>query len=389
MIFINLKNNRSKPKKVIPKGFDSANDFFYDLFKDKDLIWMGQNTNHLNNEKSIKEVMIDCIKSGEYCKYPAPEGFPPLKKLILEDLSLFDDSFDILVTAGGTESLYVTMSSILDKDSNAITCDPGYLIIDDFIRRFAKELKSVQIYNEECGYKLTPDLVRENLDENTKAVVLIDPLNPLGTAYTEEEIKELADIAIENDLYLVHDITYKDFAREHYLVAKYAPENTITIFSFSKIFGMAGLRIGAIISSHEIVDSIRSLLINDLGTNIVAQTGALAALESKEKWIDNVVNVTRNNQKIIKEAVDQVEGAFLPVYPSDGNMMVIDISETGIDADDLTNNLLKKKVFIRQGSYTSYSFGEKYVRLSFSVPEEEVRIFAKEFIKSVEELRPR
>ena len=121
------------------------------------------------------------------------------------------------------------------------------IIIDNFASRFSHSVIAVPIYNKECGYKLTPKLVREHMDENTKLISLIDPLNPLGSSYTKEEMEEFAKIATENDIYLLHDITYRDFARDHHLAADYAPDHTITIYSFSKIFGMAGLRIGAII----------------------------------------------------------------------------------------------------------------------------------------------
>ena len=99
------------------------------------------------------------------------------------------------------------------------------------------------------------------MDENTRVILLIDPLNPLGSSYTEEEIKEFAEIAIENDIFLLHDVTYRDFAYNHTLCAKYAPNNTITCYSFSKIFGMAGLRLGAIISSEEVIDVVKSIII--------------------------------------------------------------------------------------------------------------------------------
>ena len=65
--------------------------------------------------------------------------------------------------------------------------------------------------------------------------------------------------------------------------------------------------------------SVRSIVINDLGTNVLSQTGAIAALKSKNQWIDHICDTTRNNQKIIKDVVDKVEGAFIPVYPSDSN----------------------------------------------------------------------
>lgn len=375
----------AKAAKIPPKGFKSANEFFEQVFNDKKMIWMGQNTNHLHESNEILDSMVSCVESREYCKYPAPEGFQELKNLILEDLSLEDK--DILITAGGTESLYLCLNDILEPNNNVITCDPGYLIIDNFASRFSNEVISVPIYSSDNDYKLTPELVKEYMNKNTKIIVLIDPLNPLGSSYNEEEIKEFAEIAIENDIYLLHDITYRDFAKEHFLAAHYAPDHTITIYSFSKIFGMAGLRIGSIISTEEIISSVRTILINDLGTNLIAQVGAIAALKSKDSWIDEITNTTRNNQKLIKECVDGIKGAFIPVYPSNGNMLAIDLKNTGIDPKVMVDYLLKKKIFTRQGAYTSKLFGDKYLRVSFSIPEEQVKIFVKEFKSAADYLR--
>lgn len=368
-----------KTVKIPPNGFKSINEFFNQVFKDKEMIWMGQNTNHLNDHGEIKEAMIEFIKSNEYCKYPPPEGFPELQELILKDLKL-KNGFESLITAGGTESLYLCMHSYIEIGDGIITSDPGYLIIENFARRFGAKVTSVHIYNKECSYKLTPKLARDNIDKKTKIISLIDPLNPLGSSYTKDEIKEFAEIAEEKDLYLLHDITYRDFAKKHYLAAKYAPERTLTIYSFSKICGMAGLRIGGIITVPEMMEPLKAAIINDLGTNALSQIGAIKALKTKKKWIKRVRERTYRNQKIIKKAVDEVEGTFIPVYPSNANMMAIDIYNTGVSPDDLTEYLLKRKIFVRQGSYTSRFYGDRYIRLSFSIPKEQVKIFAENFI---------
>ena len=136
-------------------------------------------------------------------------------------------------------------------------------------------------------------LVREHMDDKTKLVSLVDPLNPLGSSYTKEELKDFADIAADNDIYLLHDITYRDFARDHHLMAKYAPEHTITVYSFSKIYGMAGMRIGAVIGVPDVIKSIKSIVINDLGTNVISQRGAIAALKSKKEWLGHIKNTTQ------------------------------------------------------------------------------------------------
>ena len=367
-----------------PKGYDSANDFFESVFMDKDMIWMGQNTNHLVGDV-IADAMADCALEKEYCKYPPPEGFSKLKNLILEDLGF--ENMEVFLTAGATESLFLCMNALLNPEDNVITCDPGYLIIGTFADRFADEVKYIPIYNKECNYKMTPSLVRDYIDDNTKLIVLIDPLNPLGVCYTEDEIKEFAQIAIENDIYLLHDVTYKDFAHEHFLAANYAPDNTLTAYSFSKIFGMAGARIGGVISNKNIIDSIKNVVVNDLGVNIISQAGAIKGLQTKGEWINEVREISFHNQKLIKEAVDKIDGIFLPVYPSDANMMVIDVSQAGINPKDLSEYLIERKLFTREGEYTSKLFGDKYLRISFSIPTNEIEVFCKELPKAIEALR--
>jgi len=382
-----IKNPRKKFKKterVPPKGYDSSNDFFEDVFMDKDMIWMGQNTNHLHDD-TIANAMANCVKDKEYCKYPPPEGFKELKQLILDDLGFKD--LEVLLTAGATESLYLCMQALLEPGDNVVLSDPGYFIIGDFANRFANDVRYVPIYNEECNYKLTPELLRENMDENTRMVILIDPLNPLGSSYSEDELKEFARIAVENDIYLLHDVTYKDFARKHFLAENYAPGQTLTIYSFSKIFGMAGLRIGGVISSKPIIEAIKNAVVNDLGVNIIAQYGAIAGLKSKSEWADRIREISFTNQRLIKEMVDEIDGVFLPVYPSDANMMVIDIFDTGINPKDLSNYLFKRGIFAREGEYTSELFGNRYLRISYSIPTEEIKVFCEEFPKAIEALR--
>ncbi|RAP49798.1 MAG: aspartate aminotransferase [Methanosphaera sp. rholeuAM74] len=379
-----------KKKKKVPSGFNSVNEFFDYLYKDENLIWMGQNTNHLQHDKHIEHALIEAAKKRDYCKYPPPEGFPELKKLILKDLDLDEKTQDIQITASATEALYLAISTILRQFNNTIASDPGYLIINNFANRFGNHVKEVPIYNDECEYKLTPELIRQNIDSETKLIILIDPLNPLGTCYTEEEMKEIAEIAKENDIYLLHDITYKDFARKHTLVANYAPEHTITIFSFSKIFGMAGLRIGSVIASYELIDKMRAGVINDLGTNSLAQQAGIAGLESKELWIEDVRQECFNNQKLIKEAVDETPGTFLPVYPSDGNMMVIDVSQTGLKPEEISEYLLKEhKIFVREGNYTSKLYADRYIRISYSIPTQQVQKFRTEFKNAILTLQER
>lgn len=153
---------------------------------------------------------------------------------------------------------------------------------------------------------------------------------------------------------------------------------------------MAGLRIGAVISSPELIRKMRSSVINDLGTNSLAQEAGMAGLESKNDWIEDIKETCFKNQELIKEAIDETPGTFLPIYPVDANMMTIDISETGLKPEEISEYLLKEKsIFVREGNYTSKKYGKRYIRVSFSIPTEQVLKFREEFPKAIKTLQER
>jgi len=85
--------------------------------------------------------------------------------------------------------------------------------------------------------------------------------------------------------------------------------------------------------------------------------------------------------------VDQVDGAHIAVYPSDGNMMAIDMIDTGVTPREMADYLIERKIFAREGSYTSKKFGHRYLRVSFSIPTTQVEYFAKCFLEGMGALK--
>ena len=150
------------------------------------------------------------------------------------------------------------------------------------------------------------------------------------------------------------------------------------------------MRIGILAAPKALMQRLMPFNTNVLSVNILAQRAALAAMGCIGEWLPGLRAQLLRNQEIIKKAVDRVDGCFLPVFPSRTNMFVVDISATGIDPDDVQNTLLyDHKVFIRSGKYVSNSFGEKFIRVSFSVTQEGAEAFAREFPKVMEELKDR
>jgi len=242
------------------------------------------------------------------------------------------------------------------------------------------------VYQPPWKYNL--EQVKAAITPKAKMLLLIDPLNPTGAGYSQDEVKAYAELARDHDLIILNDVTYRDFAETHFETTRWAPERTFIAYSFSKSCGMAGMRIGALAGPKELMDKVMPYNTNDLSVNVLAQRGALASLMTKKKWFPQTFKTCRTNQAIIKDAVAKVDGATLPVYPSQANMFCIDISATGVNPDALENELLfNHNVFIRSGNYVSKKFGCKFIRASFSVPTKYVERFAEAFPKAVKALK--
>jgi aspartate aminotransferase len=351
-----------------------------------EIVWMSQNTNTIPTSPEIEKAIIESAKSREYNLYPLAGGILDLKEVIFKDLGLSKEEFDCLITPGGIEALYILNRALLAEGDNVIASDPSFMPIHHQIRLSKAEVKELPVYQE--PWKLTPDQVTEAVNEKTKMMLLIDPLNPLGTPYTKEEVKAFCEICKDKDLYIIDDITYRDFADNHTLTTDFFPEKSIITYSFSKNCGFAGMRIGALIAPKDIMKVLLPYNTNVLSANVIAQRAALTALQTKDQWLGKVVTISRKNQKHIKDCVDGIEGAFLPVYPSYTNMFVIDISATGINPDDVEKRMLfDHHVFVRGGNYLSKRFGNRFVRTSFSIPEDQCLKFCEAFPKVIKALR--
>lgn len=349
----------------------------------KEIVWMSQNTNTIPTDPSIIEAVVSAAKERLYNLYPYRKGVFGLPEAILEDLGLSD--LDVLITNGGIEALYILNRALLSEGDEVIATDPSFMPIHHQIT--LSEAKPVEIGVYKDPYKMTPEQMNEAITKKTKMLLLIDPLNPLGTDYRRDEVKALCEIAEDNNLWVVDDITYRDFSDDHTMTTDFYPEKSMLVYSFSKNCGLAGMRIGALLAPPRVMKELIKFNTNVLSVNVLAQRAALASLESKEKWLGNVLRICRNNQKKIKSAVEKIDGAFLPVYPSYTNMFVIDTGELGIDPDKFEEKMLYDHgVFVRSGNYVSKKYGPKFVRISFSVPEDQCDRFVEALGPTIESL---
>lgn len=362
---------------------EQRNRHFDALASRPDLMWLGQNTNHFEPCPAVREAMIECIDKGESHRYAPPLGVEELRGAILGDLGL-DRDFSVIVTDGAIEGLYHACHTLLGPDDDVIVTDPGWL----WPRRFATSRQArvveVPIYDRDAGFRLQPEHLREAVTERTRLIYLVDPNNPLGCVQTPDEIAEIAAIARDAGAFLIHDCTYCHFAEGHTLAALHYPQGTITTYSFSKWLGLAGLRLGAVVAAPEIIDLLAAAPPNNLGSSFVAQRAALAGLRHKAEWFPDVQVRQRANQASIKRAIDGLEGLETTVFPSHGNFLAIDTCKAGIAPDTLCAFYLERDILIRQGSYHSAHCGDRFVKVSTTVPEEWIEAFCSQLEEAIE-----
>ena len=360
----------------------------------REVAWMSQNTNTLPVHPAILDAIRQGVDEREFNLYPRKAGVPGLAEAIVEDLGL--EGFDVLLTNGGIEGEYIATRSFLGPGNEVLSTDPSFLPIHDQVAMSDAKAVEVDIYRK--PYALTPEWAKEAITPGTKMLLLIDPNNPLGSGYTREQVRGLADIARDHGLWLINDVTYRDFNKDHVLATAFYPEQTLISYSFSKGPGLAGMRIGALLAPSAgprdehgpygtVMKSLRKMDTNVLGVNVLAQRAALAALRTKKEWLPEVRRTCERNQATIRRAVEKVDGASLPVYPSKANMFVIDLSETGVNPEEAEERLLfDHLVHTRAGSYLSRKHGGKFLRVSFTVPESDAKRFAEAFPAVMETL---
>ena len=161
----------------------------------------------------------------------------------------------VLISTGGSEALQMALSSILDEGDEIIIPEPFYPNYSTFVTLTGATIRPVTTKPEE-GYKFA---IRERIEacinEHTRAIMFTNPGNPTGTVLTEEELKLMADIAKEHDLFIIGDEVYREFVYGgeklmSLLQLKGYEDNVVVIDSVSKRFSACGARIGCMITRN-------------------------------------------------------------------------------------------------------------------------------------------
>ncbi len=244
---------------------------------------------------------------------------------------------DVLITTGGSEALLLTCLSILDPYTEVIVPEPYYPNYTTFVHAAGGRIRALPTCPEE-GYRYADRKKIESLiTKNTRAILITNPGNPTGVVLSNEEMRMIADIAKEHDLFLICDEVYREFCYDDKFgvptMARFRDidENLVIIDSVSKRFSACGARVGCVVTKNkELQQALLKFCQSRLSVATIDQIGAAALYgvdhaffrTSKEIYRQRRDAVVRKLRAIPGVVVEEPMGAFyvmasLPVDDAD------------------------------------------------------------------------
>ncbi|MDP6704432.1 MAG: pyridoxal phosphate-dependent aminotransferase [archaeon] len=348
---------------------------------DPDIISFGGGAPSLAPPKEVVNAMISSLKKDAFkaVSYTSTKGLPSLREKIAGDLTRSGDAVEpsqIALTTGATGGLFTALEDIINPGEEIVVSDPTYVGYEGPALIDRAKIRRVPV-KKENDFQLTPDLVNEAITKKTKAIIILSPDNPTGRIQKKKNVKGIADIAKDNNLWIVSDDTYKDIIYEgsHTYVHKYAPENTITACTFSKSSSLPGLRLGYVYGPKEAINGITKLSqYIMLCPNKLSQTAAESFYSVKDSYLkESVIPVYKKKREVMGEMIKKHLPICNYVKPHGAFYYFIDLCDSKLDDEEFCNRLLEeRKVVAIPGKYFGNE-GKGHIRLTF-VSESEKRI---------------
>lgn len=333
----------------------------------------------------ISEAICRFTKDRYYC-YGSAEGTIEFKEAVanyfIKKRKVDANPNYIFPVDSAAYGIYLTCKAFLFKNDEAIIFDPV-----DFLFRYSVEAAGAKAvpFAIPAGTTLVNfEELEKLISEKTKMICLCNPLNPTGKVFTRDELVQLGKIACKHNLIILSDEIWSDILFKPAQFTSIASINqeiqnrTVTITGFSKSYGLAGLRIGAVLChSSEIYQKLLDSSLHNStvhGANILSQVAAVAALNSCEYWLNNFVNHLDGIKNIIVNELNSIPG-FKCIAPEGCYVAFTNITKTGKSSQQIADFLLQEaKVAVVPGLKQWFGEGaEGHIRMSFATSEEIIR----------------
>lgn len=326
----------------------------------------------------IVEDLINYMKEG-YFSYTPKTGLPECKESIAKALkSRKNENVDpdlVLPIDSAARGMFIIAKTVLNPGDEVIVFDPvDFLFKQSVISAGAKPILFPMELNEQGNISF------ENLENyitpKTKMICLCNPHNPLGKIYPMEDLDYLLSMAQKNDLWIMNDEIWADivFPGEKFNsileLGNERNKKTISVFGFSKSFGIAGLRAGCIYcQDKEIFNKIiekSEVLTTAGGITSLSQIAIISCLDRCYYWVDEFVKYLEKNRDYAVKRINNMPKITCN-SPQATFLLFPDITETGMTSEEFVEYIHKYKLAIIPGSDKFFGPGAKgHVRICFS-----------------------
>ncbi|NLE00019.1 MAG: aminotransferase class I/II-fold pyridoxal phosphate-dependent enzyme [Fibrobacter sp.] len=287
-----------------------------------------------------------------------------------------DPDTNIVVTCGSTEAMMAAMMAVTNPGDKVIVFSPFY-------ENYAADAiltGAVPVYVTLHGPDFTFDLkeLRSAFQLRPKALILCNPGNPTGKVFTLEELKYIADLAEEFDVFVITDEVYEHIVYAPYKHTYFASlpgmfERTVSCSSLSKTYSITGWRLGYIIAPQKVIDSARK--VHDfltVGAAAPLQEAAVTALRFPDAYYDDLREKYTHKRDIFLNALDNAELTYST--PNGAYYVLVDVSEFNVENDTLFCEWLAQNVGVAAVPGSSFFRDNinKYIRFHFAKNDETI-----------------
>ena len=250
--------------------------------------------------------------------YAESPGMPILIDAIrkyYDHLGVQLDPDDVLITSGGSEALLLTCLSILDPYTEVIIPEPYYPNYTTFVHAAGGVIRALHTGPEEGYHYADRKKIERLITKNTRAILITNPGNPTGVVLDEQEMRMIADIAKENDLYLICDEVYREFCYDD----KYGipcmgrftdlDDHLVIIDSVSKRFSACGARVGCVITKNkELQQAVLKFCQSRLAVATLDQVGAAALYSVDQDFFMRSKEEYRRRRDLVVSLLREIPG---------------------------------------------------------------------------------
>ena len=317
----------------------------------------------------VVDAAIDALKRGE-TTYTRSQGSETLCQAVSQHLSKFDinvDGKDVVISPGCKQALLYSMMAVIEPGDEVLLLAPAWPSYDGMV----KLLGGVPIHVPVQRPDYHPDIeaLRNAVTPKTKAIIINSPNNPTGAVYTSEEIKQIVDLAIDSDFWILDDMIYSTLVwGDHRYTSPTSfeggAERTLTIGGWSKGWAMTGWRLGWITGPSEAMEAVKTCQASSATHVATFLMPAAEVALTLEEEISAMADSFAKRRLFFHKEVDSLPGVAAPI-PEGAFYILADVSGTGMSDIEFARRALEEaKVQVIPGSLMIG--GEDLIRLSYA-----------------------